>query len=137
MSIQYMISDTELTTVKISPASSQPGGRNTSSKRSSRLAMFILIIVILAAWTFALYSVQPHIEYYRNKLTGEKAMVTGITYDELNPCAVVLGQVVYEGDSVGQYQVVSIHSDRVELMRDGTSVTEYISKKPSLFGFTL
>jgi hypothetical protein len=59
-------------------------------------------------------------------LTTNRGMVTGIMYNPENPCAIIGGEVVYEGETIGGYRVIKIHRDRVELEKNGKRVTEQV-----------
>ena len=61
-------------------------------------------------------------------LTTSKLDVTGIMYYDENPAAIISGKVVHEGDVVQNCKVVKIHKNKVELQKDGKSLTKHISK---------
>ncbi|MHC4158848.1 MAG: hypothetical protein ACYS18_12460 [Planctomycetota bacterium] len=56
-------------------------------------------------------------------LTANRGMVTGIMYNPENPCAIVHGEVVHEGDTVEGYRVVKIRREEVEFEKDGETLT--------------
>jgi type II secretory pathway component PulC len=45
-------------------------------------------------------------------------------YNPENPCAIIGGEVVHEGETIGGYRVIKIHRDRVELEKNGKRITE-------------
>lgn len=55
----------------------------------------------------------------RERLMSNNGMVTGIIYNAENPSAIVCGEVVHEGDIVGDYKVVRIYPEKVELNKKG------------------
>ena len=45
--------------------------------------------------------------------------LTGIFYSQDNPMAIVEGEIVHEGDTIGDVKVLKIHKDRVEFEKSG------------------
>ena len=59
-------------------------------------------------------------------MTDNKGIVTGIIYNAENPSAIVCGEVVHEGDIVGDYKVVRICREKVELNKKGKLIVKYV-----------
>jgi len=137
MGIRYQISDSELANVKVGSSPSSKAGSNRSSKKSNRFGRLTLLIGILIVWTIVFNSLSPHVNWWWNSVTAKNATVTAISYDSEGPCAVVLGEIVHEGEIVKGFNIVKIHDDRVDFIKNGNHVTERVTSKPSLFGITL
>ena len=57
--------------------------------------------------------------------------VTGITYAEEDPSAVVGYDIVHEGDTIRGVKVVKIYRDKVEFEKDGERWTQEVREKPN------
>lgn len=86
------------------------------------VANLIIYSVVFAFW----------IDVTKNRiwelLTANRTMVSGIMYNADEPCAIVYGEVVHEGDKVDGYKVVKIYKDKVELEKDGKSLVKAVHK---------
>lgn len=56
--------------------------------------------------------------------------VTGILYSEDNPSAIIDGEIVKEGDTIGSVKVVKIHRDKVEFDSSGKRWTQQAQQVP-------
>jgi hypothetical protein len=107
----------------------QPGGQSVrpkESRSSSKFKMQFLLLLLSNVIVFALvYYLWTgwKINWVWDYLTVNRGMVTGIMYNTENPCAIICGKVVHEGDTVNGYRVVRIHRTKVELGKDGKIFT--------------
>ncbi len=133
MNLRYSISDTELAKVKVRLATGgTPAGWGTSkSRKGTSLFLFLLVFAGVGVFVLARCAPERTARLYK-LLTADRAMVTAISHDGQNPSAVVLGQVVHEGDTVAGYHVAEIHPDRVELTKDGNNITAAVRAKSIL-----
>ena len=65
------------------------------------------------------------------KATSVESMVTGITYAEEDPSAVVGYDIVHEGDTIRGVKVVKIYRDKVEFEKDDKRWTQGVQDKPN------
>jgi len=139
-----MVSDTDLVKVelkkpekevlqperkKVQPtrALNRPKRNKPSSKKSVKFRLFLMVIVILGIaiyyfWTADLTS--SDLESSPTK--KEEVLVTSIVYSEQNASAVVSDRIVYEGDMIDGYKVVTIHRDKVDFEKDGEGYTKQV-----------
>lgn len=61
----------------------------------------------------------------------EPRVVTGITYAEEDPSAVVGYDIVHEGDTIRGVKVVKIYRDKVEFEKDDKRWTQEVREKPN------
>ena len=62
----------------------------------------------------------------------EPGVVTGITYAEEEPSAIVGYEIVHEGDTIHGVKIVKIYRDKVEVEKDGERWTQGVREKPNL-----
>ena len=63
--------------------------------------------------------------------TDKHRLITGITYTEEKPSAIVDGEILYEGDTINGVKVVKIHRNRVEFEKGGKRWTQQLRKEPT------
>ena len=78
----------------------------------------------------------PFYHYYKKGQTTlsdneVRLHLLGILYRELYSQALINGQIVKEGDTVGKYRVTEITRDYVILQRGGKTVTLWVKKESS------
>ncbi|MHC4159357.1 MAG: thioredoxin fold domain-containing protein [Planctomycetota bacterium] len=93
-------------------------------KEGSHLPRVLLVVfgVIFAAGIVWLLGPSLKGSGLREKvegLLGRGVSLTGITYSEDNPVAIVDGKIVHDGDAVGEVTVVKIHRDKVDFEKAG------------------
>ncbi|HUT29999.1 MAG TPA: hypothetical protein VMX13_09415 [Sedimentisphaerales bacterium] len=127
MALRYMVSDTDLAAGRVSVPEQEPVAVVKSPSASRKRLWFLLLLLAnVISWTYlyALWSGRQS-ELLR-LLPFNRAMVTGIIYQEQNPCAIVRGRVAHEGDMIDGYKVVKIHKDRVEFEKNGRIVIRQV-----------
>lgn len=100
---------------------SLPKGR----KAKIQFGLLLAANVIVAAIVYNLYATE---ESAIGRFITREEMITGIIYCQDNPCAIVHGEVVHEGDMVGKYKVIKIHKDKVELEKRGKCFTKRLKQ---------
>lgn len=136
MVLRYMVSDIDLVNRKIvqpkkevvQPKEIAPPKQSVRLPRR-RLRLWLLLIANVILWTFFYYlwgppGKNPIWEFF----TINRKMVTGIIYNAENPCAIVRGKVVHEGDTINGYKVVKIHRDKVEFEKKGKTITKQVHR---------
>jgi hypothetical protein len=122
-----MVSDTDLARGRIAPAEGQdvPLPKAPPVLRK-RLWFLILLLANVVSWccVYGLWTGRPL--PVLKVLAIDRARVTGIIYNQENPCAIVRDRVVHEGDTINGYKVVKIHEDRVEFEKDGEVITRQL-----------
>ena len=107
-----------------------------SSKKSVKLKLFLMVIVILGIVVYYLWTaglISPILESLpTNKVLVkahlEQGWLTSIVYGEENASAMVSNRIVHEGDMVDGYKVVKIYRDKVEFEKNGKIFTKQVSK---------
>jgi len=94
----------------------------SSSKFKMQFLLLLLSNVIVFALVYHLWTGGKS-NWVWDYLTVNRSMVTGIMYNTENPCAIICGKVVHEGDTVNGYRVVRIHRTKVELGKGGKIFT--------------
>jgi len=97
----------------------------SSSKRKLQFWLLLLSNVIVFTLVYNLWTGRRNNRVW-DYLTVNRGMVTGIIYNAENPCAIIYGKVVHQGDTINGYKIVKIHSAEVELQKDGKSVTRRV-----------
>jgi len=97
------------------------------SSPKKRLRFWILMAANVIIWVlvYNLWAVEENSQIWE-LITINKEIVTGIMYNAENPCAIVRGVVVHEGDMVDGYRVVKIHRHKVELKKNGKFLTKRV-----------
>jgi len=97
------------------------------SSPKKRLRFWILMAANVIVWVlvYNLWAGEENSQVWELIMTN-KGTVTGIMYNAEKPCAIVRGEIVYEGDTVDGYRVVKIHSHEVELEKDGKFLTKRV-----------
>jgi len=150
MVLRYMVSDTDLVKGKVGPAQgevietdegiSSPKENVSLAKR--RVKFWLLFAANVIVWSF-LYNHFAPANFWKPETsiafllknipnyefpTTNKIKITGIMHYGEKPSAIVCGQVVREGDTIGGYKVVKIHRQKVEFEKDGKYSTKWVSK---------
>jgi len=103
----------------------QEGKTTSPSKRKLQFWLLLLSNVIVFALVYNLWTGWRS-NCVWDYLTVNRGMLTGIIYNSENPCAIIYGKVVHQGDSVNGYKVVKIHRTKVELEKNGKSLTKRV-----------
>jgi hypothetical protein len=153
MVLRYMVSDTDLGKGELRQTEmevEQPRRRAVqparevaklkrsvlSSKKSVKLKLFLMVIVILGIAVYYLWTadlISPILESLpTNKVLVkahlEQGWLTSIVYGEENASAMVSNRIVHEGDMVDGYKVVKIYRDKVEFEKNGKIFTKQVNK---------
>jgi hypothetical protein len=128
MVLKYMMVNTGLAEDEAAspaePAVQQATGLSGPSKK---VKFLLLLVVNIVVWimVYNIWAGEGRIPVWEF-LTANRGMVTGIMYNQENPCAIVCGEVVQEGDTVEGYRVVEIRSEEVEFEKDGEIFTKRV-----------
>jgi thioredoxin 1 len=92
-----------------------------NNKSSPRVLLLAFAVVIVGG---VAYHFWPKLEGFRQTAKAaltfnQDVSLTGISYTETNPLAIVDGKIVHEGDAIGGVKVLKIHRDKVEFERSG------------------
>lgn len=93
--------------------------KNKNSSSNVLLMSFAVVIVASVAYNF-----WPTLKGFwttakATVVLNPKVSLTGISYSEDNPVAIVNGKIVRETDMVGDVKVLKIHRDKVEFEKSG------------------
>jgi len=144
MVLRYMVSDTDLVKVElkkpekevlrpkrkdVQPARKldQPKRNRPSSKKSVKLRLSLMVILILGIAVYYLWTADLTSSNLESLPTNKEVVVTSIVYSEQNASAIVSDRIVHEGDMMDGYKVVKIHRDKVEFEKDGESYTKQVN----------
>lgn len=134
MVMRYMISDVDLakdSTVGPQQAVAQPRQPSSRPRRriltATKVRLGLLLMASITCWVLV-YCPWDFIKKQPiwRQLTANKEMVTGIMYNQENPCALVYGEVVHEGDTIRGCRVIKIHRERVEFEKNGKSFAKQV-----------
>ncbi len=99
------------------------------SSPKKRLRFWILMAANVIVWVLVynlyLWAVEENSQIWE-LITTDKGMVTGTMYNAEKPCAIVRGEIAYEGDTVDGYRVVKIRRREVELEKNGKFLTKRV-----------
>jgi hypothetical protein len=143
MVLRYMVSDTDLVKVELKKPEkevlrprrkdvqltrklNQQKRNKPSSKKSVKLKLFLMVILILGMAVYYLWTADLTSPNSESLPANEEVLVTSIVYSEQNASAVVSDRIVYEGDMIDGYKVVTIHRDKVDFEKDGESYTKQV-----------
>jgi hypothetical protein len=104
----------------------QPKRNRPSSKKSVKLRLFLMVIVILGIAVYYLWTADLTSSDLESLPTNKEVVVTSIVHSEQDASAVVSDRIVYEGDMIDGYKVVKIHRDKVDFEKDGESYTKHV-----------
>lgn len=128
MVLKFMTMNTSLA----DDESARPGGpvvqQAANGSRPKRKVKFLILLAVnIVVWivVYNIWAGETQIPIW-NFLTTNRGMVTGIMYNPENPCAIVHGEVVHEGDTVEGCRVVKICRDEVRFERDGEIFTKRV-----------
>lgn len=128
MVLKYMTVNTSLA----EDEGAQQGGAATQQEECvSRPHKIVKCLLLLAAnlviWivVYNVWAGEARIPIWEF-LTANRGMVTGIMYNQENPCAIVYGEVVHEGDTIRGYKVVEIRREEIEFEKDGENLIEQV-----------
>jgi len=133
-----MVSDTDLAKGKfaqpeeemVQPVKQivQPKKSTSAPKKRVTLWVFLAANVILCMVVYYLWTndKNPFTSGLLEK--SSKVMVTGIIYNAENPSAIVSGEIVREGDTIGGCKVIKIYRDKVEFERKGESFIKEVQQ---------
>ncbi len=144
MVLRYMVSDTDLVKVEFKKPEKEvlqprrkdvkptrklnlPKRNKTSSKKSVKLRLFSMVIVILSIAVYYLWTADLTSPDLESLPANEEVVVTSIVHSEQDASAVVSDRIVYEGDMIDGYNVVKIHKDKVDFEKDGESYTKQVT----------
>ncbi|UCF43597.1 MAG: hypothetical protein JSV99_01320 [Planctomycetota bacterium] len=128
MVLKYMMVNTSLAEDEAaSPAGRAVQQAASASKPSKKVKFLLLLVVNVVVWivVYNIWAGEGRIPVWEF-LTANRGMVTGIMYNQENPCAIVSGEVVHEGDTAGGYRVVEIRREEVEFEKDGETFTKRV-----------
>ncbi len=146
MVLRYMVSDTDLGKGEFRQPEMeveqprrediQPKRCIPSSKKSLKIKLFLIVILILGMVVYYLWTadlISPILESLpTNKVfvkeSFEQVRLMSIVYSEENASAMVSDRIVHEGDMIDGYKVVKIHRDKVEFEKDGKIFTKQVNK---------
>jgi len=135
MVLKYMVSaaelaDNEVTRRKIEV--SIPKKPKNKAKTAAQFFVLLVANIIVLTLVYNIWTSKKgcllleHCYARWEHLISNKGMVTGIIYNAENPSAIVYGQVVHEGDIVGDYKVVRIYPKKVELNKKGKLIVKEV-----------
>ncbi len=144
MVLRYMVSDTDLVKVELKKPEKEvlrPGRKGVqptrkldqskrnkpSSKKSMKLRLFLMVIVVLGIAVYYLWTADLTSPNLESLPTNKEVVVTSIVYSEQDASAVVSDRIVHDGDMIDGYKVVKIHSGKVEFEKDGESNTKHVN----------
>lgn len=93
------------------------------AKRSMLICLLGAAIVIVA--------MIGHYVWTAKKEVAVRGVVTGITYAEGNPSAVIDGNIVYEGETINGVKVVKIYRDKVEFEKNSKRWIQQVRENPN------
>ncbi|MHC4159403.1 MAG: hypothetical protein ACYSSO_10040 [Planctomycetota bacterium] len=128
MVLKYMMTNTSLAEDKAAqPAGPAAQQEECVSCPHKKVKCLLLLAANLVIWivVYSVWAGEARIPIWEF-LTANRGMVTGIMYNQENPCAIVYGEVVHEGDTIRGYKVVEIHREEVEFEKDGESLTKRV-----------
>ena len=145
MVLRYMVSDTDLVKVEfkkpekavlrtkrkdVQPTRKviQPKRNRPSSKKSVKLRLFLMVILILSIAVYYFWTADLTSSDLESLPTNEEVVVASIVYGEQDASAVVSDRIVHEGDTIDGYNVVKIHRDKVEFEKNGKIFTKQVNK---------
>jgi hypothetical protein len=151
MAFRYMVADTDLVNGKVSKPKNQnveitkaptppQKKRLPLIRKKTKFCLLLMVNIALFSYMYNHFAPETFPRPWQNImlpgrstpnldfLTTSKLDVTGIMYYDENPAAIISGKVVHEGDVVQNCKVVKIHKNKVELQKDGKSLTKHISK---------
>lgn len=103
----------------------QPGKSASPSKRKLQFWLLLVCNVVVCVLVYNLWMGWRSSRVW-DYLTVNRGMVTGIMYNAENPCAIIYGKVVHQGDTVDGYKVVKIYRTEVELQKNGKNITKRV-----------
>lgn len=106
-------------------AAAQQAANGSRPKRKVKFLILLAVNVVVWIVVYNIWAGEAQIPLW-GLLTTNRGMVTGIMYNPENPCAIVHGEVVHEGDTVEGCRVVKIHRDEVRFERDGEIFTKKV-----------
>jgi hypothetical protein len=138
MVLKYMVSaaelaDDEVTRRKIEV--SIPKKPKNKAKIAAQFFALLVANIIVLTLAYNVWASEKGCPLWENcyaqwkhccHLIGNRGVVTGIIYNAENPSAIVCGQVVHEGDIVGDYKVVRIYPEKVELNKKGELIIKEV-----------
>jgi len=62
------------------------------------------------------------------KILPGKGVISGILHNGENPAIIIDGRVLHEGDTFGDYKIVKIHPDRVDIETHGKNITKTVGQ---------
>jgi hypothetical protein len=128
MVLKYMTVNTSLSDDKaVRPAGPAAQQEECVSRPYKKTKCLLLLAANLVIWivVYNVWAGEARIPIWEF-LTANRGMVTGIMYHQENPCAIVFGEVVHEGDSIEGYKVVEIRREEVEFEKDGESLIKRV-----------
>ncbi len=98
-----------------------------ASRPNKKVKFLLLLAVNVVVWivVYNIWAGEAQIPLWEF-LTANRGMVTGIMYNQENPCAIVYGEVVHEGDTIRGYKVVEIRREEVEFEKDGETLAKRV-----------
>jgi hypothetical protein len=63
-----------------------------------------------------------------SKILPGKGVISGILHNGENPAIIIDGRVLHEGDTFGDYKIVKIHPDRVDIETHGQNITKSVGQ---------
>ncbi len=135
MVLKYMVSAAELADDEVTRRKIEVSIPKKPKNKAKIAAQFFILLVANIIVLTLVYNVWasekgcPLLEHCCTRwehLMSNKGMVTGIIYNAENPSAIVCGEVVHEGDIVGDYKVVRIYRDKVELNKKGKLIVKEV-----------
>ena len=103
----------------------QPEKTVSPSKRKLQFRLLLVCNVVVCVLVYNLWMGWRSSRAW-DYLTVNRGMVTGIIYNTENPCAIICGKVVHQGDTIDGYKVIKIYRTEVELQKDGENITRRV-----------
>jgi hypothetical protein len=122
MVLKYMTLD--VGAAKREVAKPQKNTGLSSPRRKVQFFLLLLANIIVLTLVYNLWASDGGALPMWEFLTTNRGVVTGIMYNPENPCAIIGGEVVHEGETIEGYRVLKIHKDRVDLEKNGKRVSE-------------
>jgi hypothetical protein len=111
MPLDYLKSDI----IRPVQTSQVPSRKKKKTQRGFYVKLFVLIVILVMSCSFSYNLWAPKVVA---KTTKSPKGLTAIIHDAEKPSAVINGQIVYIGDSVGKSKIVDIEANCVTLEKN-------------------
>ncbi len=126
MVLKYMTLNTGLAAEEDARPAVRQEERASRPNKKAKCLLLLAANVVIWIVVYNIWAGEVQIPPVWEFLTANRGMVTGIMYNQENPCAIVYGEVVHEGDTIRGYKVVEIHREEVEFKKDGETFAKRV-----------